>query len=545
MKTITFYSYKGGVGRSLALANIALRLAEYGRNVCVLDFDLEAPGLQHKFSGFLSNQEKKVTNGIVDYVHQFSKSGIVSKSIRDYCYQFLGPGFKSYITLIPAGNTDAPNSEYWKKLSGINWYELLYENESGLSFILDLKEKIRSEIAPDFLLIDSRTGVSEMSGITLSLLADDVVIVAANNRENLEGAKKIIKTLSDPKNIVIGDIPKITFVLSRVPFTEKQDDRIREQLLLAKIKKEMGDLITDINLLHSDRDLEENEQFKIGYEKDESDAQISRDYRALFDKLTLNEFSDLEKENFRKIRESERFYQKALSESTVLKKLEFVSKAIALNPYKVEYFLMRASIFERLKAYDQGIDDCDAAILRDTKNLLAYEFKAKLLIKIGKIEEAKKSLKIILDWDNNYVNALYGLAYILTREKNYSEALYYFNKMIDLDAENYHAYNGRGNILRLTGNYFGALEDVYKSLEINVNYEIAYLTLAEINASLNNKHEFYLNLEKALSIEKALTQGTEKVEEAIKTEDVYKVYLNDERFLNIIARYDIHLENEH
>ncbi|MBK7057003.1 MAG: AAA family ATPase [Leptospiraceae bacterium] len=43
MKTVTFYSYKGGVGRTLALANIAMRLSEFGKKVCILDFDLEAP----------------------------------------------------------------------------------------------------------------------------------------------------------------------------------------------------------------------------------------------------------------------------------------------------------------------------------------------------------------------------------------------------------------------------------------------------------------------------------------------------------------------
>ena len=55
MKTITFYSYKGGVGRTLALSNVAIRLAELGKNVCVLDFDLEAPGLNFKFKNFNSS----------------------------------------------------------------------------------------------------------------------------------------------------------------------------------------------------------------------------------------------------------------------------------------------------------------------------------------------------------------------------------------------------------------------------------------------------------------------------------------------------------
>ncbi len=49
MKTITFYSYKGGVGRTLALANVAMRLSEFKKKVCMIDFDLEAPGLHHKF----------------------------------------------------------------------------------------------------------------------------------------------------------------------------------------------------------------------------------------------------------------------------------------------------------------------------------------------------------------------------------------------------------------------------------------------------------------------------------------------------------------
>lgn len=45
----TFYSYKGGVGRSLALLNTAYDLVSRGRHVLIIDMDLEAPGV----SGFL------------------------------------------------------------------------------------------------------------------------------------------------------------------------------------------------------------------------------------------------------------------------------------------------------------------------------------------------------------------------------------------------------------------------------------------------------------------------------------------------------------
>src|SRR5262249_32270779 len=43
---ISFYSYKGGVGRSMAMANLAVLFARAGFRVLVVDFDLEAPGLE-------------------------------------------------------------------------------------------------------------------------------------------------------------------------------------------------------------------------------------------------------------------------------------------------------------------------------------------------------------------------------------------------------------------------------------------------------------------------------------------------------------------
>jgi cellulose biosynthesis protein BcsQ len=46
----TFYSYKGGVGRTMALSNIAELFSQSGNKVLVVDWDLEAPGLEHFFS---------------------------------------------------------------------------------------------------------------------------------------------------------------------------------------------------------------------------------------------------------------------------------------------------------------------------------------------------------------------------------------------------------------------------------------------------------------------------------------------------------------
>src|ERR1700730_17613040 len=67
MFVVTFYSYKGGVGRTLALVNTAFRLASRGKRVFVLDFDLEAPGVD-AFTLFRDGQSR---SGIVEYISSF------------------------------------------------------------------------------------------------------------------------------------------------------------------------------------------------------------------------------------------------------------------------------------------------------------------------------------------------------------------------------------------------------------------------------------------------------------------------------------------
>ena len=167
MKTIAFYSYKGGVGRTLALSNIARRLADFGKKVIMLDLDLEAPGLHTKFSNF--QWDRKVESGIVDYIYEYAVNHKIPAKITSYAYHL--EDLSSSLDLIPAGNPKS--SEYWRKLSAINWYELLYgENATGIAFFLDLKVKIEKKYKPDYFLIDTRTGITDISSLTISLLAD-------------------------------------------------------------------------------------------------------------------------------------------------------------------------------------------------------------------------------------------------------------------------------------------------------------------------------------------------------------------------------------
>jgi len=54
---ISFYSYKGGTGRSMVLANAEWALASNQKKVLVVDWDLEAPGLHRYFRLFLGDKD--------------------------------------------------------------------------------------------------------------------------------------------------------------------------------------------------------------------------------------------------------------------------------------------------------------------------------------------------------------------------------------------------------------------------------------------------------------------------------------------------------
>ena len=75
-KIITFYSYKGGTGRSMALANVAWILASSRQRVLVVDWDLEAPGLHRYFRPFLIDKELTSSEGLIDFVIDFADEAI-------------------------------------------------------------------------------------------------------------------------------------------------------------------------------------------------------------------------------------------------------------------------------------------------------------------------------------------------------------------------------------------------------------------------------------------------------------------------------------
>jgi len=287
MKTIAFYSYKGGTGRSLALANAARYLARLKFKVVALDLDLEAPGLHYKFSNNSEGSALSVDKGVVDYISSFINSRRPPESLGPYSVDVPVPGVEQSLTLIPAGSL--PSKSYWSKLSGIDWHSLFYLPASeGVEIFMEFKSRIEDELKPDFLLIDSRTGITEMGGVATTLLADQAICVVLPTRENLDGARAVLQSMQRTRRENGQAALDLMVALSRVTQSENPDDegarltRVRE--ILSEPALESDDTIEcpEIFVLHHETGLEIQDALRVGSGMSPDDSVLLRDYLRLF-----------------------------------------------------------------------------------------------------------------------------------------------------------------------------------------------------------------------------------------------------------------------
>lgn len=182
----TFYSFKGGVGRTMALANVAVLLAKWGYSVLAVDWDLEAPGLEQFFSKLAPDIHKlrASTPGIVDLVHATRNGDGVQW--RDCLLNIPVNGGRGRLSVLSAGRDD---DQYAVVLQSLNFSELFDKHGLG-SYIEVLRNEWIKEF--DFVLIDSRTGVTDIGGICTVHLADVLVLLFTANDSSSDGALQIV-----------------------------------------------------------------------------------------------------------------------------------------------------------------------------------------------------------------------------------------------------------------------------------------------------------------------------------------------------------------
>ena len=118
--------------------------------------------------------------------------------------------------------------------------------------------------------------------------------------------------------------------------------------------------------------------------------------------------------------------------------------------------------------------------------------KANNLHTMGKLEEAKKVLDLVLSKNPKNIDALHSLGVIAYNKREMETASKFFQEIIEI-SPNQVSYNYLGIILRATGNLSQAIVNFNLALKINPNYSEAYFNLgnsyrecSELNLALNN-----------------------------------------------------------
>jgi MinD-like ATPase involved in chromosome partitioning or flagellar assembly len=226
MYVVTFYSYKGGVGRTMSLVNTASALVQRGKRVLMVDFDLEAPGLPSY--GTFQNADGK--RGIVDYVTDYVASS-EAPDVADYIFECEA----DKLWLMPAG--DYRSGSYSERLASIDWQKL-YEKQSGYVMFEDIKQQWAQYKGHgfDYVLIDSRTGHTDVGGICTRQLPNAVIVMFLPNEQNIGGLESVVNSIRQERSSTGTQKIFLHFCPSNVPDLDDEEEILATLLERAKEK---------------------------------------------------------------------------------------------------------------------------------------------------------------------------------------------------------------------------------------------------------------------------------------------------------------------
>ena len=452
-KTITFYSYKGGVGRSMALVNIACLLAKKQKKVLIVDWDLEAPGL-HLF--FNSDKER---NGLVDLfteVRDFvsidendNEEGYAkffTENLDRFIESDLSPikGNTVKIDLIKAGKF---NDGYTDKLNQLDWLDIYRHSPAIYRTFAYCMERIY-----DYILIDSRTGLAETGGITTMLMPQKLVLVFAINKQNIDGVKDVAKQAieyraksNDYRGLDIYPLP------SRLEGSVVSD----YQYWIDLYKKEFENLFKD------KYELEEcnlnsyfdrsgiryfpihayGENIPVLAESISNPHFISYDYNSFLTVLLKNKPSweiislDEELENEKKVGELFQMAINLTKEDKILEAIHVYDQLIEISPERHFYYANRGAMKHILKDFSGAIEDYDLAIGLEENVPFVYSNLGKAFLELKQNSQSMMNFEKSIELDVNNSSGYYGRGLCYKKLNKIADALTDFKKAMDLGSK--------------------------------------------------------------------------------------------------------------
>lgn len=222
MKTIMFYSYKGGSGRTIAVANVSAALAKLGKRVAAIDLDFEAPGLHYVFGAEATRQFKN-SKGIQHYL----KGEIGVEEMKDNVY-------------IDMFSSVGPLNAYAVPTGALLLYIMASPNVS----LVDPKdpqviirmhrliESLASAYQLDFVIIDSASGIRDSYSVAADV-SDEMLIFFRWSTQHVQGTLRIARYFGMLKDFSQRAVP-FKLVASATPTSSELnalDPKTRENLI--------------------------------------------------------------------------------------------------------------------------------------------------------------------------------------------------------------------------------------------------------------------------------------------------------------------------
>ncbi len=221
---VVFFSIKGGVGRSTALAVTALSLAQSGKKVLVLDLDLESPGL----SSALLPEDRRPEYGIVDWLVEDLVEN--SDTVLDKMTAKSDLSRDGEIFVVPAHGREP--GEYVLKL-GRAWMPVIKENGEYRTWSQRLRcliDKLKERQHPDILLVDARAGIDDLASTCVTDLGAKQVLLFALDGDQTWSGYRILFQHWRKVSVAEKIRERLQLVGAMTPETERDEylSRIRE-----------------------------------------------------------------------------------------------------------------------------------------------------------------------------------------------------------------------------------------------------------------------------------------------------------------------------
>jgi tetratricopeptide (TPR) repeat protein len=579
----------------MALANIACLLAKnypQKKGVVMIDWDLEAPGLHRFFRDhfFQSPSDSAQQPGLIDLFLRIDEK-TRSKDFTDEDEAnalFDEIDIESYILplkipklfLLKAGSFD---DEYSKRVSSFQWDRLF-------SVVPWVMRAFAARLAEtyQFVLIDSRTGFTDISGICTALIPNKLVVVFTPNHQNMLGAVDQVR-LATTYRAQSDDLrPLGVFPLvSRIEIAERElherwrygdisanslyqlplfelppiEEFTGYQPMFESLFKEIYGLpecdleeyFNEIQIQHIPR-YAYGEEIAVLIEKREDRLSLSRSYEGFAQRLILLDGPWQNIENYSLDRilsekpdaaislltdklqidptdtgalmaRADLYYQQGKTEAA----LQDLDHAIELNPNDTRSLLKRSSISQELQRYTNALVDLRRAAEIEPNNSAIYNNRGTVKLGTGNIQEAIADFNraIQLSPQNPYYWFSLGQAYVAA--KQVQKALDTIDTAVNLKPNEPMFLFARSAIYRAEGRLNEALDDMNKAIDLQPDIDIFYLTRAEI----------FTQMRRIDQARDDLSQGLNNgLDQSIFHFELYRILRADRKYAEAIEELD-------